>query len=483
MEENNLNETNFEEEQTAEAAVQEEFSPETSVDAAPVEEKQNQKKSGSRFGYLVIGIVAGFLLSLMVLMLCRGYYTIQIPGIGVLSVKLPTFGVFHNADTSVDMAEFERKSEEIELYLKSYLYGTDTSQATDGAIRGFYESLTSEDDYAEYYTKEEYTDLMTDQGGTFVGIGVSVTKDDATGGVYVMSVFKDGPAYEAGLKAGDIIIEAENIDLTGLSLDEAVGHIKGEEGTSVTIKLIRDGEQLEFTMERRTVNYESVYHSVIEDEGGKIGYIYISQFLGNTLSPFREAVDDLTIQGVKGFVIDLRENPGGDMNVCLDMLDYLLEDTNTRYDANITDAARQGRTLLLSIEGVTEAETRQYFASDGHAVDLPVVLLVDSNSGSASEIFSGVMKAYGSSVTGMVTYGKGIVQNLLMLYDGSGIKYTVAEYVLPDGYHVHKTGVLPDFEVEASEELLETGVDVEKPDPVLDNQLAEAIRVLKEKIQ
>jgi len=428
---------------------------------------------------LAFGAVGGFLLCITVLMLCRGYYTIQIPGVGLLTVKLPTFGVFHNSDTSVDMAEFERKSEEIEYYLnEEYLYGPKKDEATDDSIRGLYYGLTGEDDYAEFYTAKEYEELMSDMEGSFVGIGVSVIKDEDTGAVKVLKTMKGGSAIEGGIKSGDLIIEADGRDLTAMDLETAVSYIKGEEGTSVKITVLRDGEKLEFELERRTVATNSVSYSLFGQEGEKIGYIYVSQFLRTTLGGFKDAVDELTENGAKGFVIDMRENPGGDMNICLSMLDYLLKDNDTRYNANVSDADQKDRTLLLSIE--TTKEPQQYFAEDGHECSIPVVVVVDDNSASASEIFSGVMKAYGSKVVGTATYGKGIVQSLVMLYDMSGIKFTSGEYVLPDGYHVHKVGVIPDVIIEATDEMKEKGIDVDAPDPSLDVQLAEAVKILKE---
>lgn len=227
------------------------------------------------------------------------------------------------------------------------------------------------------------------------------------------------------------------------------------------------------TVARKKIDSPSVYHSFIEQGGKKYGYIYVSQFAGNTLKPFSEAVDDITKENAAGMIIDLRDDPGGDMNVCLDMVDYLLPDDLTVYPVEI----ETGQALLLSIVD-KKGNADRYMAGDGHSVDMPAVILVNENSASASEIFTGVMKCYGYKTVGVNTFGKGIVQTVRTLSDLSGFKYTSAEYVLPDGEKIHGKGILPDVVIEPSEEFLEHGADPENPDPSIDNQLNKALECL-----
>ena len=437
-----------------------------------MEEEQKQKKHNWKF---FVGALTGILLTVVCWFLYRGYFAVNVPGLGVITVTLPTYQVFHRSDPGkVDTEEVKRKIREVESYLDDeYLYGVDGKKLEDGVFAGMIASLNEEDPYAAYYSKEDYAEQLNDWKGTYSGVGIVVSLDEETGGIRVVRVM-NGPAMEAGIKAGDIIIKAGGTDLRGMDLDQATSaYIKGEEGTFVDLSVLREGEELPFHVERRKIDSTSVYHSFIENDGKKYGYLYVSQFAGNTLAPFADAVDEFILKGAEGLIVDLRDNPGGDMNVCLDMVDYLLNDNLTLY----TKELDTGRTLLLSVEERSGNASR-YFAGDGHEADLPVIILVNEYSASASEIFTGVMRSYGYEVLGTTTYGKGIVQTVRMLYDMSGIKYTSAEYVLPDSERIHGIGITPDYVVEPSEEFLKTGADPDHPDPETDNQLAEAIRIL-----
>ena len=429
---------------------------------------------------LFVGIAVGILLTLLGFFLYRGYFTVSLPQIGLVTVKLPTYGLFHKEER-IDYQELDRKLEEIEYYMKNeYYYDQEKDDLIDAAVNGVYEKFTAQDGYSDYYTRKEYIEEMNGLAGSFVGIGAYVTTDEATGGVRVVRPIKDSPAMEAGLKEGDVILKADGTDLCGMELDTAISdYVKGEEGTSVHLEILRDGETFEVDVERRSVDTESVYYSVIETENGKTGYIYISTFVQSTYRAFTEAVEDLIRQDVSGLVIDLRDNLGGDMNTCLDMLDYLLPEHDGTYTADELNTLNKGRTLLLSVRSKKGVE-QQYFAEDGNVVELPITVIVNNYSASASEIFAGVMQSYGYKVLGVQSFGKGIVQTVRMLYDMSGIKYTSAEYILPNGSHIHGVGVTPDIVVEPSEELVENGADPEDPDPARDNMLDAAIRNLGE---
>lgn len=454
-------------------SVQEEIGQGTETESMNCPRKQNWK--------FFLGILAGLFIGFTAFMLWRGYFTIEIPLAGVITVKLPTYGLFGDTANGIDQVELNRKIDEINFYMENeYYYDQKKDGLEDAAVSGIYAKYTEDDDYADYFTKEEYLKELEGWQGSFVGIGIYVIQDEETGGVRVVRPIKGGPGMEAGIIAGDVIIEADGVNLCGMDLETATrDYLKGEEGTSVKLTVLRDGETFEVTVNRRLVNAESVYYSVMQQDGKDIGYIYISQFLGSTYENFLDAVDSLCLKDVSGIVIDLRDDTGGDMNVCLNMADYILPDSNGVYSSDDVLPTNQGRTRLLTIAS-KNGNKDYYYAQDTHQVDVPIVIIVNGYSASASEIFAGIMKSYGYPVCGVTTYGKGIVQTVRMLYDMSGIKYTSAEYVLPDGSKIHGVGIEPDRLVEPSETLMENGADPEKPNPETDNMLSEAIRLLGE---
>ena len=440
--------------------------------------KKKEKKNNWKF---FLGLLIGVSAVLIGTVFYRGYFTIKVPYAGMVTVKLPTYDLFHgNEAGKFNQDEIGRKLSEIEYYLDNeYYYSADKKSVTEGIYKGMAESLREQDKYLEYYTTKELEEELTSINGTYVGIGVMVSLDPVSGGVLVENVTPNGPAAEAGLQQGDIIIKADGVELRGLSLAEATGeHLKGEEGTTVKVTLIRDGASMEFDVLRRKLDDISVYTAVLDMDGKKYGYMYITQFLTSTVNGFTDAIDSFEAQKVDGAVIDLRGNPGGDMNAALDMLDYILPEDDGRFTKDGEYGPYQGKTLLLSVEQ-KNLPTVRYFATDGHRSGLSLVILADDTSASASEIFTGVMKSYGYRSAGITTYGKGIVQSVRMLYDKSGFKYTSGEYILPDGEKIHGIGITPDTLVEASDEMNEVGIDITDPDPVLDVQLKAALELLK----
>jgi len=445
-----------------------------------MDEQKNIKQSKGTWK-LFVGIVIGILIGLLGVVWYKGYFTLSIPRYGLITVKLPTYGMFTEEGARLDYQELDRKLEEIEYYMDNeYYYAKDTDGLEDAAVKGVFSRYTSEDGYSQYYTSEEYLAQLSDWRGSYVGIGAYVTTDEETGGVMIVRPMKNSPAMEAGLRSGDIIISADGVNICGMELETATEeYIKGEAGSTVILEILRDGETFEIEIVRRSVDTETVYYSVIDDENGRTGYIYVSTFVQSTYNGFVEAVDELEKQQVDGIVVDLRENLGGDMNTALNMTDYLLDDHIGTYTQEEPLSINQGRTILLSVDS-KEGIEEKYFAQDMHSVDIPITVLVDGYSASASEIFAGVMQSYGYKVCGTQSYGKGIVQTVRMLYDMSGIKYTSAEYVLPNSMHIHGVGITPDVLVEASENLMKIGVDPEKPDPSVDNMLESAIRTVGE---
>ena len=321
------------------------------------------------------------------------------------------------------------KLETIEEFIDDNFYFEDDDQAKqDGIIRGYMESL--DDPYSVYYTAEEYASFMEDAGGEYVGVGVQVSQNIETKVITVTKVF-DGPAKEAGIQSEDVITKVNGEDITTQEIDAVVDKIKGEEGTEVTITVYRasDAKEHDFTMERRKVENPTVEYKMLDNN---IGYIQISSFVEVTGDQFIEGVVNLEAAGMEGLIIDLRDNGGGLLDIAVNMLDYMLPAGKIVYtedkDGNVTS---------------------EYTSSDKEQFTKPLVLLVNGYSASASEIFAGAIKDYGiGTLIGETTYGKGIVQRMFPLDDGSAIKLTIAKYFTPKGNDIHKIGIEPDIEVE-----------------------------------
>jgi carboxyl-terminal processing protease len=340
-----------------------------------------------------------------------------------------------------------------------YLEGVDPKVYADGIYKGFISSLN--DPYSTYYTAEEYKALMESSSGVYRGIGATVSQNVKTGVITIVKPFKTGPAYEAGLLPGDIIYMVEGEEATGVDLTEVVSKMKGEEGTKVRISILREGETkpMEFTITRRQIEVPTIDYQMLEDN---IGYIEISEFDEITVSQFKEAVDKLEAKGMKGLVVDVRNNPGGLLEAVCKMLDRLLP-----------------KGLLVYTEDKYGNRVEEK-AEDSQMLKVPLAVIINGNSASASEIFAGAVQDYGiGTIVGTTSFGKGIVQKVIPLTDGTAVKLTISKYFTPKGRNIHGTGITPDVEVELNEELLK---EIEIPQEK-DNQLQKAIEVVKEKIK
>lgn len=399
--------------------------------------RRTRTKKDGRSGFIK-GVAAGIVLCLIAGLLYRGYVYLPVGKNGEILVKFPYYEALHGnkEDGELDTTDILRKTYEIkDLIKRNYLYEQNPQRISDGMFTGLIYGLVGDDSYAAYYSAHNYESEQKSLKGSYVGIGVAVTKDDANGGVLVGNVTAGGPAESAGIKAGDIITEADGKSLAELSLDECVALISGEEGTEVALKLKRGEEELELSVKRETIKEISVRYEVAK--GTNIGYLSISSFTPTTEQDFYAAMDELAEnKQVDGMIIDLRNNSGGDMNVALRMVDEILKD----------DLGDDGKTLLLNIED-KNGELEPYYAEDGHSQELPIVVLVNGNSASASEIFSGVLKDYGYTVIGEKTFGKGIVQSIYQLSDGSAVKFTTDYYILPNGERIHGVGIEPSITV------------------------------------
>ncbi len=362
-----------------------------------------------------------------------------------------------------------------------YLFDEDPEVVESYIYKGMMAGL--EDPYTVYYTPEEYEKLTETTEGVYCGIGALVSQSIETGIVTILRVFPDSPAEESGLLKGDIIYTVNGIEASSEDLDLLVQEeIRGEEGTSVKLEVVRGGETLEFTVIRRSVEVATVEHQMLSD--GQTGYIMVSQFDVVTAEQFRTAVDDLESQGMRQMVIDLRDNPGGVLDAVLEVAAYLLPEG--RLDGTIVSTAdKYGKgSRYFCEDGKLTSESNNgsdggLLLEDGHEVQMPIVVLINGNSASASEVLAGALQDYGwAKLVGTTTFGKGIVQSLIPLDDGSAIKITTSHYYTPKGFDLHGKGLDPDVEVEF--ELPKDHDPLEEVELEEDNQLQKALEVLKE---
>ncbi|MCR3955980.1 MAG: S41 family peptidase [Gudongella sp.] len=342
-----------------------------------------------------------------------------------------------------------------EMYLREY----DQEDLYEGQIKGMVGAL--EDPYSIYMTREEYESFNMETDGIYGGIGIIVTpgEDDL---ITVVSPIEDTPGERAGIRTGDKIIKVEGKEYFSETMDEAVSLMRGDPNTEVQITIMRrdkDGntETFDLNITREIIRLQSVKSGVIQED---IGYIRLTAFDNLTYEDFMKALMDIQSEGVRGIVLDLRSNPGGLLNVSVDIADELLGEGTVVYTED-----KYGQ--------------RQYEESDSKMVDLPLVVLVNEGSASASEILAGAIRDLDrGTLIGTTTFGKGLVQRIRDLADGSGIKLTVSEYFTPDGINIHGTGIEPDVVVELNEDVEGIGLDYLDQD----NQLQKAIEVLREKL-
>lgn len=379
-----------------------------------------------------------------------------------------------NQQGNLDLNRISSKIQTIQAVIdKYYLFDENITDVEDWIYKGMLNGLG--DPYTVYYTADEYTKLKEDTSGEYCGIGVMVSQSADTGIITITKVFEGTPGAQAGILPGDILYKVGDKEVTGMDLELVVkDHIKGEKGTPVTITVLRKdtGKYIDMTMERNQITVPTVEYTMLAD---KVGYISVSQFDEVTADQFKNAIDDLEKQGMKKMVVDLRNNPGGIVDSVVSMLDYILPDNlQVKGDPNLV-RKKKDKTLLVYMAD-KNGKGEQYYAKDGHQVDVPMAVLVNGQSASASEVFSGALKDYGKAkLVGTKTFGKGIVQTLFPLDKGTAVKMTIAHYYTPNGFDLHKKGLEPDVHVELKEEL-KTKIKIEHDE---DNQLMEAIKALQ----
>lgn len=406
-----------------------------------------KKKSQGFASGMIIGAVSAFMavilliLSVAAVCIAKGYIHIGVNG-----------DVYIQSDAVTDSdgigSEVEGKLNAIDSVLESFYFGdVDDETAKDNIYKAYLSSYG--DKYTMYYTADEYKALKESTNGKFYGIG-AVCQLSGEGGVLLVDVYDNGAGYQAGLRSGDRVVNVDGRDITDMELSSAVALIKGDKGTSVTLEVIRGTERLTFYAVRDAVEAKTVSYTLLDNN---IGYLSISQFEEVTTKQFKAAVEDLQSQGMKGLVIDIRNNPGGLLDTVVGMLKYMLPDGLIVYTED-----KQGN-------------RKEYKGQDNDEFNLPLAVIVNGNSASASEIFAGAIQDYGKgTIIGTQTYGKGIVQTVKPLTDGSAIKFTIAKYFTPNGQDIHGKGVTPDMVVE-----YDTDADV-------DTQLDAAIKNVEAQI-
>lgn len=343
-----------------------------------------------------------------------------------------------------------------ELINKYYLGEVNEEDLKEGAIRGYIEGLG--DPYTEYISKEEMEEYMQDTLGNYVGIGIYMTTNTKNGHIVILATMKGSPAETAGLKPGDEIIKVDDEDCTTKNSTEVSNKIKGEEGTTVKLEVLRDDETLNFEVKRENIKVNPVEGKVISDN---IGYIKFTSFDETTAEDFKNTYEDLSKQNIKSLIIDLRNNGGGLVDQAVDIADYFLE---------------KGQVVIYEVDknGNEEAE----ISENNPIINMPVVILTNENTASASEILAGSLKDYGkATIVGTTTYGKGVIQQILTFKDGSGLKITTEEYQTPNHNKINKIGIEPDEVVELPD-TVENKLDVPEEQ---DTQLQKAIEILKNK--
>ena len=415
----------------------------------PEEKKESFiKKHGFFFGVLTSMICLG--------LLCFGIKMVLNTTGQVLVIGEAGASTINGAALLND--EVSQKIDEIYQYMNIYYYGEfDKQDIYNSLYSGVLESL--EDPYSVYYTKEEYEDMQVSTSGKYVGIGAGVSQNLNTMEVTITKVYRGTPSEDAGLKNGDMILSVEDIQATSVEVSELVQYIRGEEGTTVHMVIYRPstGETLEFDVERRKVVLPSIEGELLEDG---IGYIQITEFQDETDEQFAQMVNQLKTQGAKGLIIDVRANPGGLLRTVVNLLDQVLP-----------------KGLLVYVQD--KYGNRDDYTSDAICLDLPIVVLMDESSASASEIFAGALKDYEyATLVGKTTYGKGIVQNIIRLSNGDAMKITTAKYFTPKGNDIHKIGVTPDVEVDYEY----SGPEDEVYDKQYDSQFLKAVEIMKEKL-
>ena len=377
----------------------------------------------------------------------------------ITSISLYTYFLNNPINANVSATSTSKKiAGNLEKYReiidKYYLGEVDENKLEEGAIKGYIEGLG--DPYTEYISKEDMEDYLNDTMGNFVGIGIYMVKNTTYDKIQVLSTIKDGPAEKAGIQAGDLIVSVDGIAYTASDMTTAANNIKGEAGTKVNVEIQRENQIIKHELTREKVKVNPVEGKVLENN---IGYIQFSSFDETTAEDFKNKFEELNRKGIKSLIIDLRNNGGGIVDQALEIADY------------ITD---KDSVLLYEVDKNDKETVKK--AQNDPIINMPIVILTNENTASASEILAGALKDLGKAKTvGTTTYGKGVIQQILRLSDGSGLKITIEEYQTPNRNKINKVGIEPDEKVE----LPDTVTNIFNVKENEDTQLQKAIEMLK----
>lgn len=393
----------------------------------------------------------------IMLIVLVAFVTFMITSIGfyqyfVKGNSLNKYLAFMTSDESQDISQL------LDTYRsvinKYYLGEVDEESLKEGAIQGYIEGLG--DPYTEYISKEDMEDYLQDTMGNFVGIGIYMVQDTKTNQIMVLSPIKGSPAERAGIKPGDYIISVNGEECTASDMTVIATKIKGEEGSTVKLQILRGEETLDFEITRENVIINPVEGEVLENN---IGYIEFSSFDEDTAEQFKTKFEELQAQGITSLIIDLRNNGGGIVEEALDIAGYI---------------ADKDSVLLYEVDKDNNEEVEKN--DDNPIINMPVIILTNENTASSSEILAGALKDLGKAkIVGTTTYGKGVIQQILTLPDGSGLKITTEKYLTPNRTEINEVGIEPDETVELPESV-ESIFNVERSQ---DTQLQKAIEMLK----
>ncbi len=344
---------------------------------------------------------------------------------------------YENGDTNksayVDSGSMIKTLQSFKAMLEEkYIGEIDDEKLLEGAIKGYIEGL--DDPYTEYLTKEEMQEFTEQTNSEYVGIGVYISNNRSNNTLLIVGVMKNSPALEAGMQAGDVIEKIEGVAYAGDQLNEATSILKGKEGTTVKVTVLRDGKEIDLDITRKKITVDHVASEMLDN---KIAYIQIDSFDSGVKNAFEEQITQLKNDGAKGIIIDLRSNGGGIVDEATGIAELFVN---------------KGETILIT-KGKNQEEKTTKSTKNPIITDIPVVVLVNEGTASASEILAAALKEqYGAKIVGKTTYGKGVIQTLYTLTDGSGLKITTDEYFTPNHNKIHKVGIKPDVEVDLTKD-------------------------------
>ncbi|OAA93369.1 S41 family peptidase [Clostridium coskatii] len=346
---------------------------------------------------------------------------------------------------------------EIRSQLYKYYDGPiNDATLVEGAIKGMTSSLN--DPYTVFMNKKEFEDFNVQTQGNYSGVGIQVAAKDSN--IVVMDVFDNSPSKKAGIMKNDVIEKVNGTSVSGKDLDKAVSLMKGQENTEVTLTLYRESKgNFDVKVKRQKIDIATVKGEMLQDN---VGYIQVSMFDENTAKNFKDQLNKLRSQGMKSLIIDLRDNPGGLLDQCVDM---------------VSNFVPSGKVIVSTVDKYNNK--KEYKSKGGDFTNLPLTVLTNGNSASASEIFSGAIRDYKiGTLVGEKTYGKGVVQTILDTGSGTALKVTISKYYTPNGENIHKKGIKPNIEVVYPEELKKAAYDRNK-----DPQFSKALEIAKSKIK